>query len=248
LQELDRVDINIDAPDFNKAGKEEEPVSHYEIWVDKDGDGVYEYQLPEFNLMNGGEGQYIEVNDGKIPGDYDFSNEDYAIAGGKDEATNQATNGATVVASPTTLFFNVTGEPYIKGTTPPEKGENEDPAKWKYQVVTVYASTTQGDTNRDISQTYSNGMSTSKTDVMTGIDGVMAGGELKVYPVPVKSQLTIESPESLETVIIYSISGVMVQSFVFNGEEIATIDVDSLAPGYYFVIVNNLTPVKIIKQ
>lgn len=248
LQELDRVDINIDAPDFNEAGKEEEPVSHYEIWVDKDGDGVYEYQLPGFNLMNGGEGQYIEVNDGKIPGDYDFSNEDYAIAGGKDEATNQATNGATVVASPTTLFFNVTGEPYIKGTTPPEKGENEDPAKWKYQVVTVYASTTQGDTNRDISQTYSNGMSTSKTDVMTDIDGVMAGGELKVYPVPVKSQLTIESPESLETVKIYSISGVMVQSFVFNGEEIATIDVDSLAPGYYFVIVNNLTPVKIIKQ
>ena len=83
---------------------------------------------------------------------------------------------------------------------------------------------------------------------MTGIDGVMAGGELKVYPVPVKSQLTIESPESLETVKIYSISGVMVQSFVFNGEEIATIDVDSLSPGYYFVIVNNLTPVKIIKQ
>lgn len=246
LQSLDRVDINIDAPDFNKAGKEEEPVSHYEIWIDKDGDNVFETQLTDFNLMQGGEGVYSEVHDGKIPGDYDFNNENYAIAGGKDEANNQANGGAEIVASPTTLFFNVVGTPYMEGTTPPTK--IVDPAKWKYQVVTVYASTTQGDTNRDISQSYSSGMSTSTASVITGVEVVMIGSKLKVYPIPTKAQLNIESPEVLESVKIYNITGVLVQDNAFNGETIVTVDVENLAPGYYFVVVNNQAPVKIIKQ
>lgn len=244
---LTRVDINIDEPDFNQAGLEEEPVSHYEIWVDKDGDGVYEYQLPGFNLMQGEDGVYTEVHDGKIPGDYDFdNNEAYALTGGKAEAESQANAGATVVPSPTTIFFNVAGTPYIEGTPAPTDDEN--PADWKYQVVTVYASTTEGVENRDISQSYTNGMSTVTASVVTGIEDVMTGDILKVYPIPVKSTLTIESPEALKVVKIHNIAGVVVKEELFNGESTATIDVDALAAGYYFVTVNNQVPVKIIKQ
>lgn len=244
---LTRVDINIDEPDFNQAGLEEEPVSHYEIWVDKDGDGVYEYQLPGFNLMQGEDGVYTEVHDGKIPGDYDFdNNEAYALTGGKAEAESQANAGATVVPSPTTIFFNVSGTPYIAGTPAPTDDEN--PADWKYQVVTVYASTTEGVENRDISQSYTNGMSTVTASVVTGIEDVMTGDILKVYPIPVKATLTIESPEALKVVKIHNIAGVVVKEELFNGESTATIDVDALATGYYFVTVNNQVPVKIIKQ
>lgn len=244
---LTRVDINIDEPDFNQAGLEEEPVSHYEIWVDKDGDGVYEYQLPGFNLMQGEEGVYTEVHDGKIPGDYDFdNNEAYALTGGKAEAESQANAGATVVPTPTTIFFNVSGTPYIEGTQAPTDDEN--PADWKYQVVTVYASTTEGVENRDISQSYTNDMSTVTASVVTGIEDVMTGDILKVYPIPVKSTLTIESPEALKVVKIHNIAGVVVKEELFNGESTATIDVDALAAGYYFVTVNNQVPVKIIKQ
>lgn len=231
-----RIDVNVDEPDFAKAEKTEEPVSHYEIWVDK-GDGKGYVQVTDFNLMQGEEGKYTPVTDGKIPGDYDFAaNEAYSVAGSESE--NNTTKS--------TLHFYEYGTPYEYGTEAP--ADDINPADWKYKVVTVYASTTEGVENRDISQSLDSSMAATLSNVPTGIENVVAGDGLRLYPIPVNTLLTIDSPEAVETIVIYNNMGVVVKSINCGGEYSATVNVEELATGMYFVSVNNAAPVKIIKK
>lgn len=229
-----RIDVNVDEPQFGE--KTEEPVSHYEIWVDK-GDGKGYVQVTDFNLMQGEEGKYTPVTDGKIPGDYDFAaNEAYSVTGSSSE--NNTTKS--------TLHFYEYGTPYEYGTEAP--AEDINPADWKYKVVTVYASTTEGVENRDISQSLDSSMAATLSNVPTGIENVVAGDGLRLYPIPVNTLLTIDSPEAVETIVIYNNMGVVVKSINCGGEYSATVNVEELATGMYFVSVNNAAPVKIIKK
>ena len=61
-------------------------------------------------------------------------------------------------------------------------------------------------------------------------------------------KMTEHEYEEIKDIEIYSESGMLVSSMSGNGEQVMTVNVSNLASGYYFMRVNNLAPVKIIKN
>lgn len=212
-----RVEINVNPP-----ATVEEPVSYYVITATKpDGSTV---TIDNFDLMINGEPQPGGESD-VVPGDYDFEANEGAVISG--ESTQEST----------LVWYDVVPDgTYTNGT--------DDPSTWKYTITAVYA---------DEATTYSNLQDNAESDLITatsittGIEDVAGGNSLRLYPVPVADRLTIESPEALKLVEVYNNAGVVVIAIACNGETTTTVDVENLAPGYYFVKINNQEPVKIVK-
>lgn len=212
-----RVEINVNPP-----ATVEEPVSYYVITATKpDGSTV---TIDNFDLMVNGEPQPGGESD-VVPGDYDFEANEGAVISG--ESTQKST----------LVWYDIVPDgTYTNGT--------DDPSTWKYTISAVYA---------DEATTFSNLQDNAKSDLITatsittGIEDVAGGNSLRLYPVPVADRLTIESPEALKLVEVYNNAGVVVVAIACNGETTTTVDVENLAPGYYFVKINNQEPVKIVK-
>ena len=70
---------------------------------------------------------------------------------------------------------------------------------------------------------------------------------VSVYPNPVLDDLNVKSAEPIKKIEIYAISGTKVYTLNVDDSAFVTINVSSLAPGIYFVRVNNKV-YKIIKK
>jgi hypothetical protein len=81
------------------------------------------------------------------------------------------------------------------------------------------------------------------TKSTTGVSAVNVNTRLAVYPNPTTGMITVNAPEAIKVVNVYSATGALVA----HSTE-ATVDLSSLENGFYFVKVNNLKAVKIIKK
>lgn len=244
-----RVDINFNKPEFD--GERVEPVTHYEIWLDKDKDGEFEEQLTNFNLMTGIydpatdanvgtiESQ-IAVTDGKIvSATYNPSTTKGYALGEKEEAANRTDDYLCVLT-----FFQVgdfnTNEGAVMGTG---DASALNPANWNYQLRSVYAAG-----NARITTTKTFDMATG-TPIYTGVEKAISGANsLKLYPVPTEYLLNIDCDEAIYSVQVYDEAGRLVENFIGNNMNSMQVDLGNLATGYYFVKVNANQPVKILKK
>ena len=82
----------------------------------------------------------------------------------------------------------------------------------------------------------------------TTVENTVFGYDLNIYPIPATITATIKSPEPINAISIMTISGNEIIKERGDGSYLMDISVDKLPAGYYFVKINNLNPVKIIKQ
>lgn len=94
-------------------------------------------------------------------------------------------------------------------------------------------------------------MGTTKPDfqgVPTVVETIVSKRPLSVYPVPAQSSVTVSSPVAIDRIEIYTITGALAMKIVGDRSDVMTLAVDNLAAGTYFVVVNNLSPVKFLKK
>ena len=234
-----RVCLKLANPDFGKG--EVYPRSYYTIGIDKDKNGTIDQEVTNFHLYIGVGNSietkaykalattsadidgYIEITDGQISGDYDF---------------DQSTNGKPHVYWDMKDYTAPAS--YNDGVT---YTDSDNPSTWNYIVTTHYAAG-----NSRISEAVTSPMGANNGGITTGVEVISTQAVLNVYPIPATISVTIKCSEAIENIEIYSTAGVMVKSIAGNGEQIETINVSDLAAGYYFMRVNNLAPVKIIKN
>lgn len=84
-------------------------------------------------------------------------------------------------------------------------------------------------------------------DVQTSTDKTGIIGTLEIHPIPAQSIMYISSPEAIEHIKIYSITGALIKELTGNGTRQITISVDDLAADTYLIVVNNLVPKKFFK-
>lgn len=160
-----------------------------------------------------------------IPGNYDFS---------QAEAANV----------PMATFYVKDFTP-MGGATNDIDGDNSA-LNYTYTVAANYASG-----NVAISSTATGGANPMDGGITTAVEEIEVAGAVSnvvVYPVPATVSVTVRASEVINEVVIYTVSGTIAKSLQGDGESAMTIAVDDLEAGTYFVRVNNLAPVKIVKN
>lgn len=232
-----RVCLKLTNPDFGTY--KEYPRSYYTIGIDKDKNGTIDQEITEFKLFYGEQSTvktladestttpivdkdgYVAITDGQIPGDYDFEIE----TGGKPHVYWDM------------LDYTTGYDDNVNYT------DTNNPSTWDYIVTTAYAAN-----NARIMETPMSAMATDNGGITTGVEVISTQAVLNVYPIPATISVTIKCSEEIKDIEIYSESGMLVSSMSGNGEQVMTVNVSNLASGYYFMRVNNLAPVKIIKN
>lgn len=214
-----RVELNVDAPNTT------EPVSYYKITATSPDGTVHE--IKNFTLMVDGVPE-TDTNGNKvvrdyIPGDYNFDDNE-----GK--AASDSPGESTLV-----WYHDVLHNTYSEGQTPNE---------WIYTITAVY-----GNDNPKITQS-ADGADAIPTNINTGIEVVYGDVEenLRAYPVPAYTTLTVKASETIKSISIYNLTGSEVLYVAGNNDTTMEIDVQSLATGYYIMRVNKMNPIKIIKK
>lgn len=227
-----RVCLLLSNPDF--GSNNEYPRSYYTIGIDKDKNGTIDQYINEFKLFAGEQSKakaaqivdsdgYIAITDGQIPGDYNFDIE----TGGKPHIYWD--------------MLDYTAPAYYNdGVT---YTESDNPSTWNYIVTTTYAAG-----NAKIREVVTSPMVADNGGITTGVEVISTQSVLNVYPIPATISVTIKCSEAVEGIEIYSESGMLVKKMTGNGEQMITVNVSDLASGYYFMRVNNLSPVRIIKN
>ncbi len=247
---MHRVDIDFNKPVFES--QRVEPVTHYEIWVDKAKDGIYEEQLKEFNLMTGlynpttradvgTVASQIKITDGKIVSETYNPNTSKGYALGEEELAANRTEDYQCVLT----FYQLGSINDNAGGAMGDGDKTElNPANWNYQLRSVYAAG-----NSRISTTEIFNMEAGQTPIYTGAEGVKDNAStLKLYPVPTDFMLNIECDEAIYLVDVYNEDGKLMISLPGSYLPTMQLDLSNLATGYYFVRVNNNAPVKILKK
>ena len=247
---IHRTDIDFNKPVF--GGDRVEPVTHYEIWVDKGKDGTYEEQLKEFNLMTGlynpstrsdvgTVASQIKITDGKIVTAVYNPNTSKGYALGEEELAENRNEDYQCVLTFFQLGAINTNEGAIMGDG--DKSEL-NPANWNYQLRSVYAA---GNTRITSTETFN--MEPGQTPIYTGVEGVKNNvSALKLYPIPTDFMLNVDCDEAIYLVEVYNEAGQLMMSVPGSYLPTMQIDLSALNDGYYFVKVNNNAPVKIIKK
>ena len=249
---IHRVDIDFNKPVFD--GLRVEPVTHYEIWIDKDKNGEYEEQLKNFNLMTGKYNSatraevgtiasQIEVTDGKIVTAEYNPNESkgYALGETESEAHRNSGNYECVLT-----FYQVGSINPNEGGAMGEgdKSIELNPVNWNYQLRSVYAA---GNAKITTTETYD--METGGSPIFTGVEAVNGGvSSLKLYPIPTDFILNVESGEPINVIEVYNEVGQLMMSVSGDQTQKMQLDLSDLFDGYYFVKVNSNAPVKILKK
>ena len=258
-----RVELDFNKPDNNIT---DEPVSYYTIkaYVNDKKDVI---QIKDFHLHKGvetvnGVNQAILDRDEKgnviptsqIPGDYDFDTNKapYYRIGDK---YGSIVNGQSVQKSVLTWHHKVPKGYYTGGVATVAEGDEEaeeiiitdEPIKWTFVVEAHYAAS-----NRSITKIEEAQFETAPENeefIQTSIEVVGDNASaLKIYPIPATTSITVKAPEAINSIVVYNEAGVEVINEMGNGENIATVNVENLATGFYFVKVNNYEPVKIAKK
>ena len=249
---IHRVDIDFNKPVFD--GLRVEPVTHYEIWIDKDKNGEYEEQLKNFNLMTGKYNSatraevgtiasQIEVTDGKIVTAEYNPNESkgYALGETESEAHRNSGNYECVLT-----FYQIGSINPNEGGAMGEgdKSIELNPVNWNYQLRSVYAA---GNAKITTTETYD--METGGSPILTGVEAVNGGvSSLKLYPIPTDFILNVESGEPINVIDVYNEVGQLMMSVSGDQTQKMQLDLSDLFDGYYFVKVNSNAPVKILKK
>ena len=218
-----RVDL-----DFNRALTDQspEPVSYFLVEVSTDGGTTYS-TLSNFNLLKQGEDYHyypVAVTNGQVPGQYKF--------------------GTTNVGDSPTEKGYALREHAVRGIDHLcvlYYYSNVDPSNFKYRVTAVYAST-----NARIRKTASNNAENN----IRGTSGIgdATGYSLSAYPVPATTEVTVTSPEAIRDIRIFSASGAEVIRVAGEDGYTQSVDVSTLAPGMYMLVVNEQTPIRIVKK
>lgn len=222
-----RVDLDFDRA---TAANSNEPVSYFLVEYSTDGGNNFN-TLNKFNLLKQGEDYHyypVEVTTGQVPGNYKFGGSDTYKFGidtpsEKGYALREKANPAT--DHKCVLYY------YTK----------DNPSGYKYRITAVYAST-----NARIRKTASTNAE-NFTGVTTGI-GDATGYSLSVYPVPATTAVTVTSPEAIESVRIFSTAGAEVARVAGEKDYTQSVDVSTLAPGVYLLVVNEQAPLRIVKK
>ena len=220
-----RVDLDFDRA---TAANSDEPVSYFLVEYSTDGGATFN-TLNNFNLLKQGEDyhHYPVVVD-QVPGNYKFGGSDTYKFGidtpsEKGYALREKANPAT--DHKCVLYYYT----------------NADPSGFKYRITAVYAST-----NARIRKT----ASTNAENFNGGTTGIgdATGYSLSVYPVPATTAVTVTSPEAIESVRIFSTAGAEVARVAGEKDYTQSVDVSTLAPGVYMLVVNEQAPLRIVKK
>lgn len=222
-----RVDLDFDRA---TAANSDEPVSYFLVEYSTDGGATFN-TLNKFNLLKQGEDYHhypVEVTNGQVPGNYKFGGSDtYKFGidtpGEKGYALREKANPAT--DKKCVLYYYTTA----------------NPSGFKYRITAVYAST-----NARIRKTASTNAE-NFTGGTTGI-GDATGYSLSAYPVPATTAVTVTSPEAIESVRIFSTAGAEVARVAGEKDYTQSVDVSTLAPGVYMLVVNEQAPLRIVKK
>lgn len=229
-----RVELNFDRPTETT-----EPVSYYSVYAKMPtGETV---QITDFNLMVDGV-ENENIVDGvallwdSIPGTYDFDANEAAWHAGLPEASEKVS---------TLVWYHTVEMGHYTHSSSMARATANDPSTWTYYVVANYASS-----NAKLATAEEASKTTDSDLIITGVEAVSAEvtGMLKVFPNPAHSVVNIQSVVAIETVALYNEAGAEVLNAAGNGENAMQLDVESLADGVYFLRVNNLPPVKIVKN
>lgn len=222
-----RVDLDFDRA---TAANSDEPVSYFLVEYSTDGGATFN-TLNKFNLLKQGEDYHyypVEVTTGQVPGNYKFGGSDTYKFGidtpsEKGYALREKANPAT--DHKCVLYY------YTK----------DNPSGYKYRIKAVYAST-----NARIRKT----ASTNAENFIVGTTGISdaTGYSLSVYPVPATTAVTVTSPEAIESVRIFSTAGAEVARVAGEKDYTQSVDVSTLAPGVYLLVVNEQAPLRIVKK
>lgn len=222
-----RVDLDFDRA---TAANSDEPVSYFLVEYSTDGGNTFN-TLNKFNLLKQGEDYHyypVEITTGQVPGNYKFGGSDkykFSIDTPSEkgyalrEKANYATDHECV------LYYYT----------------NTNPSGYKYRITAVYAST-----NARISKS----ANTTATATIVGTTGISdaTGYSLSVYPVPATTAVTVTSPEAIESVRIFSTAGAEVARVAGEKDYSQSVDVSTLAPGVYLLVVNEQAPLRIVKK
>ncbi len=120
-----------------------------------------------------------------------------------------------------------------------------DPRTLRYRAVAHYAAN-----NQYIHKEVPTEAVTAEDGGTTGVDAVIEdnNGSVAVYPVPATTTITVNAPEAIQDIRIISLSGAVVVRNAGDGDTKQTVDVSTLAPGLYMVVINDLNPVRLIKR
>lgn len=247
-----RVEINFDKPDCD------EPVSYYTVkaLVNNKTDMI---DITDFHLhkgmevVNGIEQAILDRDaDGKviptsvIPGTYDFENSKAPYYHKEGDAFGVA--GQSRQNSVLTWHFRVPAGSLSSGVATASNGEEivitDEPDQWTFIVVAHYAAkNTYIDKDRE-----ANAIPGSLIETGVEVVGEDNASSLEIYPIPASTEITIKSAETINSIVIYNEAGAEVMNLDGDNEMVTTVNIESLATGYYFVKVNNQPPVKIIKK
>ncbi|MBP5315096.1 MAG: T9SS type A sorting domain-containing protein, partial [Muribaculaceae bacterium] len=244
-----RVEITLDGPEA--AGV---PVSYYKLEVSRDNGSTWEPITDRpYEVASGQSGatsttypSYDGMPAGCWHGNHDFSVRTKPDAG----FANNVNVG----------FYHFV----VKGLSPaapysisPRAAEEPTPDEWQYRVTTYYGSSPSATYAGQTVTPDAAGAGSSSSVVITEVsDPTITSVEpvgiqpvaVKVYPNPTQGALNILSPEPIETIRIVSISGALMRTFNGNHLNSQAIDISDLGHGNYFVIVNALKPVAIIRN
>lgn len=163
---------------------------------------------------------YVHVTDCKIPGDYQFTPDD---------------------DTPDVYWHEIDYIGGTQGTAAELEDGKINPSEWTYTITAEYAAG-----NERIRKTASGDLEEGD-GIVTGVEVINTAVSLSVYPVPATSAITVKSSEAINTIAIYSAAGVQVVEMDCEGENVVVVAIDNLAAGNYFLKVNNLKPVRIVK-
>ncbi len=217
-----RVDL-----DFDRAlpAQSSEPVSYFLVEVSTDGGSSYK-TLSNFELLKQGEDYHyypVEVTNGQVPGQYKFGTTAADSPSEKGYAMREKANLAT--DHKCVLYYYT----------------NAKPSGYKYRITAVYAST-----NARISKS----ANTTATATIVGTSGIgdATGYSLSAYPVPATTEVTVTSPEAIRDIRVFSNTGAEVARVAGEDSYTQSVDVSTLASGVYMIVINEQTPIRIVKK
>lgn len=227
-----RVDLDFDRA---TAANSNEPVSYFLVEYSTDGGATFN-TLNKFNLLKQGEDYHYypvevpngQIPEGQVPGNYKFGGSDTYKFGidtpsEKGYALREKANPAT--DHKCVLYY------YTK----------DNPSGYKYRITAVYAST-----NARIRKTASTNAE-NFTGGTTGI-GDATGYSLSAYPVPATTEVTVTSPEAIRDIRVFSSTGAEVARVAGEDSYTQSVDVSTLASGVYMIVINEQTPIRIVKK
>lgn len=227
-----RVDLDFDRA---TAANSNEPVSYFLVEYSTDGGATFN-TLNKFNLLKQGEDYHYypvevpngQIPEGQVPGNYKFGGSDTYKFGidtpsEKGYALREKANPAT--DHKCVLYYYTT----------------TNPSDYKYRITAVYAST-----NARISKS----ANTTATAAIVGTSGIgdATGYSLSAYPVPATTEVTVTSPEAIRDIRVFSSTGAEVARVAGEDSYTQSVDVSTLASGVYMIVINEQTPIRIVKK